>query len=80
MAHDLSHGSILGAVLAPAPPPPSPALPVVDASPAIHVHIGRIEIKSAPPRREATEAPRTGRKPPPLTLEEYLKRRGGSRS
>ena len=50
--------------------PPAPA-------PVVHVHIGRVEVRAAPPPRPSAPA----RSAPPLpTVDDYLRRRHGERS
>jgi hypothetical protein len=51
--------------------------PAAEATPVINVTIGRVEVRAVPtaPLAQRTEA----RGPRPMSLEEYLKRRGGGR-
>lgn len=62
------------------PQPPEPSIPEQRSSPVtstIRVTIGRVEVRAVTP---AQSAPRPARRPPPgppLSLDDYLKQRGG---
>jgi hypothetical protein len=61
----------------PEPAPFNAAFVTHDPEPVVNVTIGRIEVRAVPPQPGATRPRSQG--PTPLSLEDYLKQRGGER-
>lgn len=57
--------------------PPSPAEPAVEATPTVHINIGRIEVRAHTPTATPTPRPERPKPREGLSLDDYLKRGGG---
>lgn len=58
-------------------PGPTAARAAAARGPEVHIHIGRIDVAAAPTAAPAAPKPRA--RPQPVSLDDYLARKGGAR-
>jgi len=62
----------------PSPPPPRASAPETDAPTVVNVTIGRVEVRAVP-ESAASASPPADPRHAPMSIDEYLRRRGGAR-